>query len=138
MERPCLNDAAEFPDDAVLARHLGAGKPAWDAFLSLLAGEFPQLSHEWRFYNDGKSWLLKVNRKDKTVCWGAVWDKYFTVACYLSAKADPLVRASSLDPGLKQGFLDSKRGLRAIRVEVRHSRDLDAVRELIGIKLKLK
>ena len=70
----------------------------------------------------------------------AVRDKFFTAAFYLYAKAEPLVRASSLAKALKDGFLhpgqESK--FRAIRVEVRKKSDLNAIEELIGIKLKVK
>jgi hypothetical protein len=140
MDRPSLNDPAVFPDDAVLARRLAAAKAAWDAFMALLKNDYPLITAEWRYYNDGKSWLFKVTQKKKTVCWVAVWDKFFSASFYLNAKAEDLVRASSLDQPLKDGFLgpDKNSRFRAIRAEVRKKSDLKAIKELIGIKLKLK
>jgi hypothetical protein len=140
MDRPYLNDANEFPDAVVLARQLGAAKDAWDAFMALLKKDYPQIAAEWRYYNDGKSWLCKVTQKSKTICWVSVWEKYFRVGFYLNAKAEDLVRNSSLDidKALKENFLTSNKKLRAITIEVRKKVDLNAVEELIGIKLKLK
>ncbi len=140
MPNPALNDPQEYPSDPVLARHLGKAKPAWNAFLALLKDGYPQLRSEWRYYNDGKSWLFKVTRLAPAICWVSVRDKFFTVAFYLNARAEEAVRVSSLDHALKQGFLhpaDTNK-LRAICVEVRKKSDLNAVEELLGIKLKAK
>ncbi|MCX6556782.1 MAG: DUF3788 family protein [Candidatus Aminicenantes bacterium] len=138
MNHPALNDPDEFPDDTVLKRQLGVVKPAWDAFMELLEANDPLLAAGWRYYNDGKSWLCKVTHKKTTVCWVAVREKCFSAAFYLNAKAEPLVHVSSLGKSLKDGFFNSGEKLRAIRVEVRKKSDLEAVKELIGIKLQLK
>lgn len=88
MEGPLLRDEAEYPSDDVLARYLGKAKAAWDAFTARLAGEFPDASLEWRFYRDGKSWLCKVVRKKKTVCWVSIRDKAFRTTFYFTARSD--------------------------------------------------
>jgi len=140
MLRPSLNDPNEFPSDAVLCRQLGKAKPAWSAFQALLKDSYPKLACEWRYYNDGKSWLCKVTWQTTTICWVSVWDKFYTVAFYLNTRAEDLVRNSSLDNPIKQGFLHpvETNKSRAIRVEVRKKTDLDAVEELLEIKLKVK
>lgn len=102
-----------------------------------MRARYPQFVAEWRYYHDGKCWLYRVTRKSATVSWVAAWDRYFTVACYLSAKAEPFVRASALDDALKQAFLESSKKLHAIRVEARSRAALDAVRELIDLKLRV-
>jgi hypothetical protein len=140
MEHPLLNDPAVFPSDEVLAGHLGQAFRAWPAFLDLLKNSFPAASLEWRYYNDGKSWLGKVTKKSKILCWVAVWDKVFSCAFYLSDKAEPFVRAASLNEAMKQAFFSSagKTKFRHIKVDVKKKSDLAAVQELLGIKLKLK
>lgn len=140
MLRPSLHDPKQFPNDKVLACQLGKAKPAWLAFLALLKEIAPQLQSEWRYYNDGKSWLFKVTRQATTICWASVWDEYFTVTVYLNTRAEELVRNSSLDLALKQGFLHPVEAnkFRSIRVEVRTKSDLNAVEELLDIKLKVK
>jgi hypothetical protein len=138
MDRPCLNDPDEFPGDEVLARHLGPAKPAWDAFLAMLRDDYPQFAAEWRYYNDGKSWLCKVRRKEKTICWVSVWKKFFKASFYLGERAEPLVLASALGQPLKDGYLQCSGKLRPLRVEVCYESSLKQVRELIEIKLKTK
>jgi len=138
MDRPALNDPDVFPDTTVLSRALGPAKAVWDAFGDMLQKNDPQLNAEWRYYNDGKSWLCKVVQRKTTICWVAVWDKRFSVAAYLNTKAEPLVRASALHPAVKDSFLKSDKKLRAITIEVRKKADLEAVRELIGLKMKSK
>jgi hypothetical protein len=138
MDRPGLNDPDEFPDERILARQLGPALGAWNAFTEMLKNDHPQAVAEWRYYQDGKSWLCKVTHKQKTLLWVAAWDKYFSVAAYLNAKAEDLVRASSLARDLKDPFLKSSGKFRSIRVEVRQPADLRAVEELLAIKLKLK
>lgn len=138
MDRPGLNDPDVFPDTTVLSRMLGPAKAVWDTFMEMLQENDPQIAAEWRYYNDGKSWLCKVVQRKTTICWVAVWDKYFSVAAYLNTKAEPLVRASSLHRAVKDSFLQSDKKLRAITIEVRNKPDLEAVRELIGLKMKSK
>jgi hypothetical protein len=130
MERPCLNDPNEFPDEAVLARQLGPAKAAWDTFMELLKDD----------YHDGKSWLFKVTCKAKTVCWVSVWDKFFKAGFYFTAKAENAIRQSALAAAIKENFLHSawKGTLRPVTIEARKISDLKAIRELIGIKLKIK
>jgi hypothetical protein len=140
MERLSLNDANEFPDDKVLARQFGRAKPAWDAFMALLAANNPPLAAEWRYYNDGKSWLCKVTLKAKTICWASAWEKFFKISFYFTAKSEAAIGNSALDPAIKYSFIHPKGrcALRPITTEVRKASDLGAIKELIEIKLKAK
>lgn len=138
MDRPGLTDPEVFPDTTVLSRMLGPAKAVWDTLMEMLQEIDPQIAAEWRYYNDGKSWLCKVMQRKTTICWVAVWDKCFSVAAYLNTKAEPLVRASSLPRAVKDSFLQSDKKLRAITIEVRKRPDLEAVRELIGLKMRSK
>jgi len=140
MERPCLNNKNEHPDDVVLAHHLGNTKTVWDGFIALLGREYPAITGEWRFYNDGQSWLFKVTRKQGTVCWVSVWDGFFKATFYFSDKAADLISASTLDQAYKTQFTDGKHygKIRGITVELKTLNDLEAVRQLIAVKLKVK
>ncbi|MDI6451015.1 DUF3788 family protein [Anaerobaca lacustris] len=62
MEKPCLSNPDQFPDDEVLSGCLGKAKAAWDSFLSVLVEGSPAFAAEWRYYRDGKSWLYKVTK----------------------------------------------------------------------------
>lgn len=88
MEEPLLRDEREYPSDDVLARYLGNAKPAWDALTTRLTEDFLEVSLEWRYYKDGNSWLGKLVRKKKTVCWVSILDEGFQTTFYFTAKND--------------------------------------------------
>jgi len=140
MFQSLLNDPDVFPSDSVLSRPLGRSKPAWDAFMTLLKKDYPQMSVDWRYYTDGRTWLCKVTRKADTVFWMSAWDKFFKISFYFTAEAEAAISASTMDPGLKYSFLHPKGrcSLRPVTIEVRNKSDLQPIGELIGIKLKLK
>ena len=58
MEKPCLNDKDEYPNDEVLSRYLGKVKTIWDSFVNLLDESYPSYTREWRYYKDGESLAL--------------------------------------------------------------------------------
>lgn len=140
MSNLCLNNKEEYPTDEVLASHLGDAKPAWDVFMDMLEKDFPEISHEWRYYNDGKSWLCKVTKKKKTVCWVGVFDKHFKTTFYFTDKAADLIADSKLSKKYKDQFKDGKYygKIKGIPVEIKKPSDLKDTRTLIGIKEQLK
>ena len=79
-----LRDQAVYPDENVLQRVLKKSYSAWKAFLELL--EKNEMTHEWRFYNDGNAWLCKVQKKKRTIVWLSVWDGLFKTTTYFPAK----------------------------------------------------
>ena len=136
----CLNNKDEYPEDEVLSHYLSDAKTAWDAFIKMLEIEFPQISYEWRYYNDGKSWLFKVTKKKKTVCWVGVYNKLFKTTFYFTDKAKELISNSKLSKKYKDQFENGKYfgKLKGISIEIKKPTDLDLTRILIGIKEQLK
>ena len=62
-----LKDKDLFPDATVLESVLG---PSYSYYLALLElFDENDMSHEWRYYLDGKTWLCKVQKKKKTIIW---------------------------------------------------------------------
>ena len=56
-----LKDESVYPNEEVLRRVLG---PSYDMYLQLLKlFDDTGLEYTWRYYNDGKAWLCKVQRK---------------------------------------------------------------------------
>ncbi len=136
MDTPALTDKNVYPDDKVLAGHLGRAKSAWDAFTARLASECPAMGLEWRFYNDGKSWLGKLTHKKKTVCWISVWDGSFRTTFYFMDKNAKDLMALDIDPGLKKAFKENTGGgkLKPITVAVAGKKALSDVFGLIRYK----
>jgi hypothetical protein len=140
MELPCLKDKDEYPDDQVLIRYLGEVKKVWDIFIDLIKENYPSYSTEWRYYNDGKSWLFKITKKKKTICWVSVYNKMFKTTFYLNDRAENFVRQSKLDQEYKDQFIQGKRygKIRGLTVAIREPGDLETTKLLIEIKEKIK
>ena len=95
MDKRVLTDSTIFPTDEVVFSHLGKTKSLWIALFELISNEYPDISKEWRYYNDGKSWLMKVTRKAKTVFWLSVIEKTFRITFYFTDKAAQAIKSST-------------------------------------------
>jgi len=140
VEKPCLNDQDESPDDEVLTRCLGSVKPTWDSFLAFLREDHPSFVGEWRYYQDGKSWLYKVTQKKKTVCWVSVYTGHFKTTFYFPDRAEELITASKLKKEYIEQFVHGKKygKIRGVTVTVKKPADLLATAILIGIEEQVK
>jgi hypothetical protein len=140
MEKPCLNDKEKYPDDEVLIRHLGKAKDTWDSFINFLNESYPSFSREWRYYNDGKSWLYKVTKKKKTICWVSVYHNKFKTTFYFPDRAEDLITASKLKKEYIDQFVHGKRygKTRGLTIDIKKSTDLNATKALIKIKEQIK
>ncbi len=140
MEKPSLNDKNECPNDEVLSRELGKAKGAWDSFIAFIKESHPSFSVEWRYYNDGKSWLCKITKKKKTVCWVSVWPGMFKTGFYFPDRAEDLIKKSKLSKKYVDQFVNGKKygKIRGVTVEVKKTADLSATKILVEIKEQFK
>ncbi len=141
MEKPCLNDKNEYPNDEILSRYLGEVKTTWDSFIDFINVSHHNFSGEWRYYNDGKNWLYKLTKKKKTICWISIYDKKFKTTFYFSDKAEELItKNNELEKEYIDQFIYGKRygKIRGITVEIKKSTDLNTTKTLIEIKEQLK
>lgn len=79
-----LRNPEVYPSDEVIAAALGDSYKAYTAFTQKLPDS--GIAPEWRYYNDGKSWLCKGVYKKKTVFWLSVWDGFFKVSLFFTEK----------------------------------------------------
>lgn len=142
METPILGDKAQFPTDEVILSHIGKSKPLWVSLFQYLAEAHPDFTREWRYYNDGKQWLMKVQHKKKTVFWLSVIKGSFRTTFYIHEKAKKIVEAGKISEELKKQFRTGKgfgqMRIRAITVVYKKKKDVEFAKELIGIKLSIK
>jgi len=140
MEGPLLRDEKEYPSDDVLARYLGKAKADWDAFTARLAKEVSDASLEWRYYRDGKSWLCKLVRKKKTICWVSIWDRAFRTTFYFTARTGQEIERLPIGQELKDAYrAQTPSGkLIPVTVEVRSQKQLGDVFELVGYKSRAR
>lgn len=75
-----LRDANIYPDNEVLSSVLGKSFEVYLKLLDLFKKN--ELEYEWRYYKDGKAWLCKVQKKNKTIVWISAWKGYLEATIY--------------------------------------------------------
>lgn len=140
MDKRVLSDNKIFPTDEVVFSRLGKTKSLWIALFELISNEYPDISKEWRYYNDGKSWLMKVTRKAKTVFWLSVIEKTFRTTFYFTDRATQAIKSSTISNELKKQFIGGKyfNKIRGLTITFRTKKDIDYAKTLIELKLKIK
>ncbi len=137
MEQPVLTNPETFPDDKLIFEHIGNSRKLWISMFKYIDESHPELNRNWKYYNNEKSWLMKVTLKSKTIFWLSIIKGAFRTTFYFTDKAGMMISGSTIDKELKEQF-NSKSGLRGVTIVFRNSKDIDSLKELIMIKLSLK
>jgi hypothetical protein len=139
-EKPVLGDKSVYPSDELLHSKFGDKMVLWQKIISYVKDNYKDITEEWRYYNDGKQWLFKMQQKKKTIFWASVLKDTFRITFYFGNKAEPVIEGSTLTQKIKDGFRDAKRfgALRPITTIVNENEDLDNILQLIDVKVKLK
>ena len=138
VEIPILKDPDQYPTEEVIYSCIGKKTALWISFFDTLHEHHPDLLEEWRYYNDGKNWLMKVTRKSKTIFWLSVWKNAFNITFYFSDKAEELINQSDIPDDLKEEFKNGKRygKIRGLTIVFRKKKDIEYADSLIAIRLK--
>jgi len=138
MEQQVLKNPEVFPDAPVLEAALHESYPAYQELINNLPEL--QIELEWRYYNDGKSWLGKAVHKKKTVFWLSVWDKFFQIGFFFTEKTRVGIQELPIAPELKEQIKNApiKGRLAGMPVRVTGVEQLDDVLSLIRYKKSLK
>ncbi len=139
MDQPVLRDKNQYPDEEVIFSHLGKSKKLWQSFFEFLHKEHADFSEEWRYYNDGKSWLMKVTRKSKTIFWLSILEGGFRTTFYFGDKAEQALEDSPVSEQLKEQFRDGKKygKIRGLTVLFKSKKDMEDARALVMVKLAI-
>ena len=139
-EKLVLTDKNVVPGDDLIFSILGDKKILWLKIMRYAHDNYKEITEEWRYYNDGKQWLFKMQQKKKTIFWIGILKDTFRITFYFGDKAAPLIENSDLPQSIKDDFRITKRfgSLRAITIRMSGPSDLDNIFRLIDIKLKLK
>ena len=140
MEQKVLSDPSQYPSEDVIFAHIGGGKALWQALFDHIHSTHPGMTTEWHYYNDGKSWLLKGVQKKKTIFWLSVIPGSFRTTFYFGDKAEALILPSAIPEALKQQFLEGKHfgKIRGVTITYHDHSDVEAAKEMISLKLKMK
>jgi hypothetical protein len=139
-EKPVLGDKSVYPSDEILFSIFGDKKVIWQKLLSYVKNNYKDVTDEWRYYNDGKQWLFKMQQKKKTIFWISVLKDTFRITFYFGNKAEPLIEGSQLPQKIKDDFREAKRfgTLRPVTTKITGVSDLENILKMIDIKVKLK
>lgn len=140
MEQPILSDKNQFPTEEIVFSHIGKSRPLWISLFEFIHTQHPDISEEWRYYNDGKSWLMKVTRKKTTIFWLSLIPDTFRVTFYFPQCAEEPIFGSPISEELKDQFRTGKwyNKIRGLTVTCNNPEDVEYVKTLIAIKLSIK
>ena len=140
METQLLRDSGIFPSKEVLKGVLGDVYPVLETLeAQVTQGEFA-LTLEWRYYNDGKSWLGKVCHKKKTVFWLSVWDGFFKTSFFFTEKHLESIAALDISEQIKKNFFSVKPigKLLPMVININKQEQLTDLLKVIELKKKAK
>jgi len=125
------------PDDKMLTFDLAETKKFLDIIAEFIESNYGDFKPEWKFYNKKSGWILKMHTNSRNVLFIVPCDKYFRVAFTLGEKATDLIFNSKLTDSIKKEVFEAKKYTegRTIQIEVKTTKDLDNILELIKIKL---
>ena len=140
MEQLVLINQDEKPTEEIIFNHIGRTKVHWILIFEHIHSNYADLVEEWRYYKDGKSWLLKVTKKKNTICWVSVIKGKFKMTFYFTDRAENSIMESSISDELKQQFKTSKyyNKIRGLTITFSNKKDVEYAKILIDIKLTIK
>lgn len=133
-----LRDANIYPDEIVLNKILGQSYPVYINLLELFHKH--QFIYEWNYYNDGKAWLCKVQKKKKTIAWMSAWKDFMQVTIYIPLTLLEKVLALEIDERVKDKIIHTKNVGRSkpCIFEIRTSEILIDLEKVIEFKITSK
>jgi hypothetical protein len=135
-----LGDKEIIPTNEYIISLLGEKKILWQTIMSYISDNYKDMTGSWNYYNDGKQWLFKMVWKRKTIFWSGILKDTFRITFYFGDKAEPLIFESDLPQSIKEDFKTTKRygKIRAISLMIFNLSDIETVKKLVSLKLKIK
>jgi hypothetical protein len=140
MSNYILNNPGVYPSDAIIFEYLKDYKLLWKRLFETINNDYPMLNGTWKYYNDGKSWLYKMQNKAKTIFWLSLYEDSFRVTFYFNSKNEDIVSNSSIPQELKESFkvLNEGKKFKNLTIIAKNREDIDLILLLIKIKLSCK
>jgi Protein of unknown function (DUF3788) len=112
----------------------------WRDLMEYVNENYTGASGDWNYYNDGKQWIFKMVWKKKTIFWIVLIKGSFRVTFYFGDKAAEHILSAGIPQKLKDDFITGKRygKIRAISLEINDISDIESVKELARIRVKIK
>lgn len=140
METMVLKEPDVVPGKRVLENALGKTYAAYEELMTAVTAKGADLTPLWRYYNDGKAWLCKVQHKKKTVFWLSVFEKRFKITFYFTEKTAKGIAQLDVDKNVKRNLAGKKAigKLLPLSINVNKKSQLKDVLTIIEYKKTLK
>jgi len=141
MEIQLLKNPDVIPSEEVLKKVLGNNVHAvYETYISSITSAGYGLTYEWKYYNDGKSWLCKISHKKKTVHWLSALEGCFKIAFYFTEKHLEGIATLDISEKIKEDFCVTKPVGRLLPMLFTISRkeQLDDLLKVVAFKKSLK
>ena len=140
MDAPLLKNQDEFPTKEIIENVLGKSTYLiYEELINIITDNDLGLLPEWRYYNDGKAWLCKVQKKKKTVFWLSIWNGFFKTTFYFTEKNSSGIGELDIDKQIKDDFWQNTNigKLLPLTISISKGEQLSDVLQIILYKNKI-
>ena len=133
-----LNDESIYPNESILKNVLGNAYSAYTELIKMYTNN--DLKYEWRYYKDGKSWLCKVQKKNKTIVWMSAWKDCMQACIYFPERQIEGVLNLGISNKTKEKIINTKNvgKSKPCIFEVRNNEILEDVSIVMNYKMIVK
>jgi len=108
LEKQLLREQEIFPSKEVLKDILGEVFDVLAELETCVTQNELDLSFDWNYYRDGKSWLCKVCHKKKTVFWLSMWEGCFKTTFFFLERHLNEIAELDISEQIKEDFCRMK------------------------------
>lgn len=133
-----LRDENIYPDEKVLRATLGESYEAYSMLLEIF--DKNEMAHTWRYYRDGKAWLCKVEKKNRTIVWMSAWRDFMKATLYFPLKYIEKVYECGISEEAKEKIRSTKDvgKSKPCIFEIRDKQIFDDFEKVMKLKIECK
>lgn len=131
-----LRDETIYPDENILSVVLEESFTSYTKLLDLFS--IKEMSCEWRYYQDGKAWLCKVQKKKRTIVWMSAWKGFMQVTVYLPVRMLDEIKNLELSELVIDKILNTKNvgKSKPCIFEIKDSSTFNDLEKVMDLKIK--
>lgn len=141
VEKMLLRDRETYPKKEILKDALGDDiYGILDLFIGVITSAEYGLNIEWRYYNDGKAWLGKIQYKKKTILWLSIWEGFFKTSFNFTEKHLEAIATLDISASIKENIKNEKPSGRLIPmiIDIKTEEQLKDLLTIVRFKKSLK
>ena len=133
-----FDSAVVMPNDIMVADVLADKLPLWEELYNHVQENYPNISGEWRYYNNSTGWHYKLISKKRNLFFFIPQNGYFRLGFIFGDKAASCIEVAELPEEIKEAVRIAKRYTsgRGFNIDISLYEQLDAVKRLLKIKFE--